>query len=198
MWSFTVCTAASAPTNVTVSAGDGWVTISWSSVSNATSYNIYWDESSGVSKTDYESKTEGITTTSYTRTGLTNGTTYYCVVTSENSCAEGDESDEVNAEPEKAFWAYVAAGNSHTVAIRTDGTLYAWGSNSSGQLGDGTAVDKNTPTRIGTDTDWESVAAGYYHTVAVKTDGTLYAWGRNNYGQLGDGSAWEEEPVYIP
>ncbi len=86
-------------------------------------------------------------------------------------------------------WASVSAGSSHTVAIKTDGVLYAWGMNSSGQLGDGTTSHKQTPIQVGFDTDWASVSAGYTHTVALKTDGTLYAWGLNSAGQLGDGSS---------
>ncbi|MCL2175350.1 MAG: hypothetical protein FWB73_04815 [Treponema sp.] len=84
-------------------------------------------------------------------------------------------------------YASVSAGDSHTVAIKTDGTLWAWGANSSGQLGDGTWYEsKNTPVQIGT--GYASVSAGDDHTVAIKTDGTLWAWGMNNYGQLGDGT----------
>jgi len=74
-------------------------------------------------------------------------------------------------------WAFVATGNTHTVAIKSDGTLWAWGSNSDGQLGDGTDVDKNTPVQIGSDTHWKFVSAGSDHTVAIKSDGTLWAWG---------------------
>ncbi len=87
-----------------------------------------------------------------------------------------------------SLWEVVAAGFAHTVAIKTDGTLWAWGYNEYGQLGDGTWEDKNTPTQIGTDTDWEAVAAGDYHSLALKTDGTLWVWGNNGYGQLGDGT----------
>jgi hypothetical protein len=82
----------------------------------------------------------------------------------------------------------VAAGNYHNVAIKSDGTLWAWGRNRSGQLGDGTNDDKYTPTQIGTGNNWAAVAAGSFHTVAVKTDGTLWAWGYNRRGQLGDGT----------
>jgi alpha-tubulin suppressor-like RCC1 family protein len=65
--------------------------------------------------------------------------------------------------------AAAAAGASHTVAIKTDGTLWAWGSNWRGQLGDGTKTDRSTPVQVGTDTHWASVAAGGDHTVALRS-----------------------------
>jgi alpha-tubulin suppressor-like RCC1 family protein len=85
----------------------------------------------------------------------------------------------------------LAAGESDSFAITNDG-VYAWGNNFSGQLGDGTTVDKLTPVKIAFPsktpftTLW-SVAAGRYHTLAV-TDGGLFAWGQNSNGQLGDGT----------
>jgi alpha-tubulin suppressor-like RCC1 family protein len=81
-----------------------------------------------------------------------------------------------------------AAGNSHNLIIKTDGTLWAWGLNTYGQLGDGTTIDKNTPSQIGTATDWKFVAAGEVHSIAMKSDGSLWAWGSNSNGQLGDGT----------
>lgn len=95
-------------------------------------------------------------------------------------------------------WASVSAGGDHTVATKTDGTLWAWGRNYSGQLGDGTNRDKNTPIQIGTHANWASMAAGEDHTVGIKTDGTLWTWGRNYWSQLGDGRAGEETHVDIP
>ncbi len=85
-------------------------------------------------------------------------------------------------------WSDIAAGYNHTLGIQTDGTLWAWGRNDYGQLGDGTNTNKNTPTQIGTDNDWHVIAAGDTHSMAIKNDGTLWAWGRNNFGQLGDGT----------
>jgi len=82
----------------------------------------------------------------------------------------------------------VSAGTFQTVTIRTDGTLWAWGGNISGLLGDGTTTDRLTPIQIGMVTDWAFVAAGDSHTVAIRTDGTLWAWGSNSNGQLGDGT----------
>ena len=78
----------------------------------------------------------------------------------------------------------------HTVALKADGTLWAWGSNWYGQLGTtGRYNRSDSPgSRIGTDNDWTAVAAGNCHTLALKSDGSLWAWGSNGYGQLGDGT----------
>jgi alpha-tubulin suppressor-like RCC1 family protein len=84
-------------------------------------------------------------------------------------------------------WRTVESGETHSLAIKTDGTLWAWGYNLSGQLGDGTTVTKNRPVQIGTATNWQKVSAGTWCTLAIKTDGTLWAWGTNDYGQLGNG-----------
>ncbi|WP_428233128.1 FG-GAP-like repeat-containing protein [Flavobacterium sp.] len=85
-------------------------------------------------------------------------------------------------------WMSVACGEMHTVAVRDDGTLWAWGSNHYGQLGDGTTTNQLIPVKIGAATNWKEVTVGFGNTVAVKTDGTLWSWGNNEYGQLGDGT----------
>jgi len=86
-------------------------------------------------------------------------------------------------------WLLASAGSySHTIAIKKDNSLWAWGQNGDGQLGDGTYNNRNTPTRIGSDTDWISIFTGHGHNVAIKTDGSLWAWGFNGEGQLGDGT----------
>ena len=90
--------APSAPTGVTATAGNGQVSISWSPVSGATSYNIYWSTATGVTKTT-GTKITGATS-SYTHTGLTNGTTYYYVVTAVNSNGESSESSQVSGTPQ--------------------------------------------------------------------------------------------------
>lgn len=66
-----------------------------------------------------------------------------------------------------------SAGTWHAVAVKTDGTLWAWGRNWAGQLGDGSTTGKSSPVQVGTATNWQAAAAGYAHTVAVKTDGAL-------------------------
>ncbi|MBN1417124.1 MAG: thrombospondin type 3 repeat-containing protein [Bacteroidales bacterium] len=79
-------------------------------------------------------------------------------------------------------------GVSHYMAIKSDRTLWAWGANDDGQLGDGTTESKSDPVKITANNNWKSVSAGLWHTVAVRTDGTLWAWGNNREGQLGNNS----------
>jgi hypothetical protein len=93
----TTTTAPSAPTGVSATAGNGQATISWNAVSGATSYNIYWSTTSGVTKTN-GTKITGATSP-YSHTGLTNGTTYYYIVTAVNSSGESVESAQVSATP---------------------------------------------------------------------------------------------------
>jgi alpha-tubulin suppressor-like RCC1 family protein len=95
-------------------------------------------------------------------------------------------------------WKKIEAGESHTVGIKFDGSLWAWGSNAYGQLGDGTNTQRNSPVKIGTSTDWATIATGADHTLAIKTNGTLWAWGINNY-TLGDGTTFvnRNSPVQI-
>jgi len=83
----------------------------------------------------------------------------------------------------------VSAGNSFTVALKSDGTVWSWGYNYFGQLGDGTTTTaKRTPVRVTGLTDVISVSAGHTHTAVLKADGTVWTWGYNWYGQLGDGT----------
>jgi len=84
--------------------------------------------------------------------------------------------------PVAGTYTRVAAGGQHSLALRADGTLYAWGDNSYGQLGPA-ATAGPTPTQVGG--TYTQVAGGFYHTLGLRADGSLYAWGRNEYGQLG-------------
>jgi alpha-tubulin suppressor-like RCC1 family protein len=85
-------------------------------------------------------------------------------------------------------WCQVSAGGNHTAAVRTNGTLWAWGNACHGKLGDGQVVSNRTSpvSVVGGFTDWCQVSAGAYHTAALRTNGTLWAWGLNDSGQLGD------------
>jgi plastocyanin domain-containing protein len=85
-------------------------------------------------------------------------------------------------------WIAVSAKSSHTVAIRDDSSLWAWGYNYYGQLGIGSSTLHATPVQVGTDTDWKMASIGKGHTVALRDDGTVWTWGFNSIGQLGLGN----------
>lgn len=81
----------------------------------------------------------------------------------------------------------VACGFQHTLAVRGDGTVWAWGANGFGQLGDGTLEGRAAPTQVAGVSQAKLVAAGYGHSLAVTAEGHVYAWGLNDVGQLGNG-----------
>lgn len=85
-------------------------------------------------------------------------------------------------------WSKIECGGLQmNVAIKTDGTLWAWGRNIYGGLGTGNTTDYNSPIQIGLLTNWADVSCGAGHTIALKTNGELWAWGLNDQGQLGLG-----------
>ena len=84
-------------------------------------------------------------------------------------------------------WKLISRGLQHTGAIKTDGTLWMWGDNGRGQLGNNGITSRSSPTQTITGgAAWKQVSVYLAHTVAVKSDGTLWTWGLNNHGQLGD------------
>lgn len=84
-------------------------------------------------------------------------------------------------------WDKIYASTTHSIALKTDGTLWIWGGNDFGQLGLGHNNNVFTPTQVGTAT-WKAFSASRSHTLAIKTDGTLWAWGSNENAALGDGT----------
>ncbi len=85
-------------------------------------------------------------------------------------------------------WVSIAAGEYHSLAVKSNGSLWAWGRNHRGQLGDGTNADQWVPELVGAAPNWVAVAAGGNHSLALMADGSLWAWGENKYGELGDGT----------
>jgi alpha-tubulin suppressor-like RCC1 family protein len=120
----------------------------------------------------------------------------------DNNGSLGDGTNTASASPIQigtdTNWSKVYAGERHSLAIKTDGSLYAWGFNDYGGLGDNTTTNRNVPTRVGDASNWASVAIGDRHTLGIKTDGTLWAWGYNNTSQLGDGTTTNRSsPIQI-
>jgi alpha-tubulin suppressor-like RCC1 family protein len=96
-------------------------------------------------------------------------------------------------------YAAVAAGRWHTLALRTDGSLWSWGYNFFGQLGDGSygpRTDRASPVFVGT--GFVAIAAGDYQSLGLRSDGSLWSWGRNSNSQLGNGTQIDHpKPVLI-
>jgi len=91
----------------------------------------------------------------------------------------------------------ISAGTRYSLALKADGTVWSWGRNDNGQLGDGTTTDRHTPAKAKV-TRATAIAAGASHSLALKGDGTVWAWGRNNKGQLGDGGVTDSPtPVKV-
>jgi len=97
-------------------------------------------------------------------------------------------------------WKSATASLSSSTTLKTDGTIWAWGSNSNGQLGLGDTLSRSSPVQVGALTTWKSIAAGgggHVSATRITTD-TLWNWGNNNYGQLGLGdTVSRSSPVQV-
>ena len=114
--------------------------------------------------------------------------------------ADGTETDQTTpvkvvppaGTPADFTYTQISGGNTHSLALGSDGNAYAWGDNRYGQLGDGTTTHRTAPVKVEKPTDapadftYTQVNAGGYHSLALGSDGNAYAWGDNEHGQLGD------------
>jgi alpha-tubulin suppressor-like RCC1 family protein len=96
-------------------------------------------------------------------------------------------------------WCDVSAGQTHSLGIRTNGTIWSWGCNGFGQVGDGTITSRTSPVSVvGGFTDWCGVSAGSLHTLGIRANGTVWAWGLNSFGALGDNTTTDRSsPVSV-
>jgi alpha-tubulin suppressor-like RCC1 family protein len=85
-------------------------------------------------------------------------------------------------------WYEMAAGGNHSLGINSSGSLFGWGYNQNGQVGDSTTINKSSPVQISSTTAWVDVEAGYNYSVVENSDGSIYTFGNNSDGQLGDGT----------
>lgn len=181
-------------TSFTATADDRSVSLSWVNptsnfagvmIRRGTDCSAVWDSpSTGTLITN-------TTGTTVVDTTVTNGVNY-CYAAWAYDANGKYSSAQIAAATPKAYYVTVNAGADFTLAVKSDGTLWAWGSNWSGTLGDGcatapTCYDSNTPRQVGTDNTWRTVSAGLSHSVAIKQDGTLWSWGDNQHGELGVG-----------
>jgi len=96
----------------------------------------------------------------------------------------------MNAQAEEPFTTepMLGGGLYHSLALRFDGTVWAWGMNSYGQLGDGTVTSRTRPAQVPGLEEITAVGKGYYNSLALDGEGQVWGWGQNTYGQLGDGT----------
>jgi len=92
----------------------------------------------------------------------------------------------------------IAAGLLHSLALKYDGTVWAWGDNTYGQLGINNNNDSATPVQVLILNNIVAIAAGWTHNLALQSDGTVWAWGRNNFGQLGINNSHADQKIPIP
>lgn len=176
-------------TNISPTAGLGGGTISDNAGSSLLSKGLVWSTSTNPTIALSTKTNEGTSTGIFQSniTSLSSSSTYYVRAYATNSFGTIYGNEVTFTTIADYSFIAIASGYSHSLAIQNNGTLWAWGQNGMGQVGDGTTINKNTPVQIGS--GYSAIAGGYYHTLALKTDGTLWAWGDNQYGQIGNNGA---------
>ena len=105
----------------------------------------------------------------------------------------------ITALPEGVTFTQVSCGENHTIALASDGTVWAWGRNDNGQLGDGTNIDKEYPVQVLLISDVAQIEAGSDHSLALTESGEVWAWGLNESRRLGDDTSatYRNYPVQV-
>ena len=168
-------------------------TLNWSASTDNTGvvgYDIYLD---GV-------KVASSLTTSFTFANLADTTTYSMSVRARDAAGNvsGSSSALVVLTSSYQISEQVSVGKNHTLALKKDGTVWAWGRNDYGQLGQGSLGEFWYPAKVESLSTVKAVSAGADYSLALKSDGTVWAWGSNDYGQLGQGNtAQRQSPTLV-
>jgi alpha-tubulin suppressor-like RCC1 family protein len=118
----------------------------------------------------------------------TNGTLFCFGENDSGECGQPEETEAIGTPTQVGSdtdWTSVTAGEAFSCARKSNGSIYCWGGNWSGELGNGTTDNSHTPVRVGTDTDWVSVSAHGSGACGIKSNGQIFCWGTNESGQLG-------------
>ena len=134
--------------------------------------------------------------------GTPDATMYICGTASDGALGNDTETPNLSSMTQlgvKDNWKSIVTGSRCVLGIKSGGTMWAWGNNYDGNLGDGTTVDKSSPIQIGLLSDWSHVASqAQSFFLAIKNDGTLWSWGQNNKGQLGHGdTVYRSSPTQV-
>ncbi len=187
--------APSIPTGLTVAAKSvKTVSLTWEASTDdvgLVGYEIYRDGT----------KVGTTPSTDYTDSELAPNTTYNYMLKAYDvagNISESSTSVEVTTDELVIQVSSLAGGNNHSMTIK-EGTVWTWGYNNYGQLGDGTNTNRTTAVQVPGLSGFKAVSGGFYHSLALKDDGTIWAWGYGGYGQLGDGT-WNTyyAPVQVP
>ncbi len=172
-------------------SADSSAVLSWSNLTDAEDYKVYVSTSGPASKSSTLVSgfpAPGAAMVSYVDQGLNNTTTYNYVVTVTIGGQESNVSNQFVANPFPQA-VMLVGGTDFTCALRGNGTIWCWGANSSGQLGDGSTTDRYSPVQeVNQFTDWVDISVLASHACARRTGGTLYCWGNNWRNAAADSS----------
>lgn len=174
--SVTNMTSISVTLNGTVNAYGETTTVWFEYGTNSGSYSNTTSTQTVSGSTD--------TTISIDISGLSENTTYYYRIVAQNS--NGTVYGTENTFMLITVTPKIAAGARHSLALKSNGTVWAWGNNGDGQLGDETTKNRTIPIQVSNVNAITTIDGGASHSLALKSDGTVWAWGYNGDGQLGD------------
>jgi alpha-tubulin suppressor-like RCC1 family protein len=181
----TFATRTAAGASVAPTAGAAVSTPYWVKLVRAGNVFYGYQSADGSAWTLVGSQTVSMTGTIYVGVGTTSGGTgtlglglldRTAIIPTGNYLVTGD----------------ISAGDNHNLYLQPNGSVWAWGLNSSGQIGDGTTTTRKSPVQLTTLTGMEAVSSGTAYSLALKNDGTVWAWGLNTSGQLGDGTTTQQ------
>jgi len=169
----------SKPENIIPEAGNESISISWDANAHAKSYNVYLARSPGITKDNITSLSGWMiienVSNPFVQTGLVNGVPHYAVVTAVNDSGESALSDEIQTTPTISL--KLSVGESHVCSIMVDKSLWCWGNNTNGQMGDGSYSNKSSPTAVSVTNQWSDISVGLNHSCAIDIRKNLWCWG---------------------
>ncbi|GGH62574.1 hypothetical protein GCM10008014_39150 [Paenibacillus silvae] len=183
-------TAPSQPKNITTLIRDyKRIKISWAASNDnvgVTGYDVYLDSTYIATVIDTE----------YTFENLKQNKSYEIKIIARD---EAENSSQEGIYFESTPLSLISTSSNHSIMIKADGTVWTWGVNTYGQLGDGTTTNQTTAVQVKGLSDVIAVAAGENHSMVLKRDGTVWTWGLNTTGQLGTGNTTTSlVPVQVP